>query len=92
MIEGKKILPTKLLVKKVIPDKRYTPSGLVIPESASETSCIGDVVLVGDGTATQPMPVRVGQRVMYPPRAPQWVKLGDQEYWLLDIRDILLYW
>jgi len=34
----------------------------------------------------------VGDSVMYPPRAVIRVKIEDDDYWLLNVQDILLYW
>ena len=91
-LTDKNVLPTKLLVKRVPREQRFTAGGLVIPDSAEEATTIGEIVLKGTGTAAVPMPVNIGQRVMYPPRVPIRVKIEDTDYWLLDVRDILLYW
>jgi len=38
------------------------------------------------------MEVKVGDNVMFPPRAVIRVKIEDDDYWLLNLQDILLYW
>jgi len=49
-------------------------------------------VLCGKGTEALPMDVKVGDNVMFPPRAVIRVKIDDDDYWLLNLQDVLLYW
>ena len=92
MLEGKKILPTKVLVKKVERKAQETASGIIIPNSVEEVSSTGVIVLTGEGTTAVPMCVSVGNTIMYPPRAPQKVRIDDEDYYLLNVQDILLIW
>lgn len=91
MLEGKKILPTKVLVKKVN-EKKEKIGAIYIPDSAEEVTSVGEVVLTGAGTTAAPMCVSVGNKVMYPPRAPQKVKTEEGDFFLLSMQDILLFW
>lgn len=91
-LTDKNVLPTKLLVKRIVREQRFTASGLVIPDSAEEATCTGEIIIKGQGTNSVPMPMNVGQKVMYPPRAALRVKIEDTDYWLIDNRDVLLYW
>jgi len=79
------------LVKK-IDEKKEKIGTIFIPDSAEEVTSVGEVVLTGSGTTTVPMCVSVGNRVMYPPRAPQRVKTEEGDFFLLSMQDILLFW
>lgn len=95
MLEGKKILPTRILIRKLDkPQEKKTQGGLFIPTTAEsmEVTNIGEVILVGEGTATMPMVVKVGNHVLFPPRAPQRVETDDGTFYLLSLNDVLLYW
>ena len=92
MLEGKKVLPTKLLVQRNVREQKFTQAGLLIPDTTEESSVTGTVLLTGEGTTALPMIVKVGQKVLYPPRAVQKVAIEDQTYWLLGIQDVLLFW
>lgn len=92
MLEGKKILPNKILVKRVIIKKDKTDSGIIIPDVAEEVTFVGEVILVGDTVAKLAEPIKIGDRVMYPPRAFQKVRVDDIDYALLNYTDVLLFW
>jgi chaperonin GroES len=81
-----------VLVKKIERTAKTTTSGIIIPESAEEVTSVGEVILTGAGTTAAPMCVSVGNKVMYPPRAPQKVKIEEGEFFLLSMQDILLFW
>jgi chaperonin GroES len=91
-LTDKKVLPTKLLIKKTERQQKTTPSGLIIPDTAEEITSLGTVVVAGKGTDSVPMEVKVGDNVMFPPRAIMRVKIDDDDYYLLNIQDVLLYW
>ena len=68
-----------------------TAGGIIIPETAETRDIkIGTVVSIGDGIYTNdgvriPMTVQVGDKVMMPfAGSAQKVKLGDQEFLLLE--------
>jgi len=92
MIKEKHILPTKILVKRVEEVQKETASGIIIPTTTEEVTSHGIVVLVGEGTDKIPVPLKEGQHVFYPPRAPMKVRYEDDDYYLLNIQDVLLYW
>lgn len=91
-ITSKRVLPTKLLIKKPKKEEQVLKSGLIIPEIADEITSQGIVIIAGEGTASVKVPVKVGQNVMFPPRAVQRVHINDEDYFLLNIQDVLLYW
>ena len=92
MLDGKKILPTKILVKRIERTAKTTQAGLIIPDVAEEVTSLGEVVLVGSTVAKLDEPIKVGHKVMHPPRAIQRVKTDEGDYFLLNYTDILLYW
>ena len=91
-LKDKNVLPTKLLVEKAKMVKKVTTGGIILPDTAEEVTSLGTVVLAGKGTEALPMDVKVGDSVMFPPRAVIRVKIEDDDYWLLNVQDILLYW
>lgn len=88
----KKILPTKILLQKPPKKEKVLLSGIVVPESADEITSQGTVVLVGSQISALAEPVKVGDSVMFPPRAITRVRFEDQDYYLLNIQDVLLFW
>jgi len=88
----KRVLPTKLLVKEPKKEEKVTQSGIIIPEIASRITCEGTVVLTGEGTIALPMSVSIGDKILFSPHAAVKVKIEDEDFFLLNITDILLYW
>jgi co-chaperonin GroES (HSP10) len=87
------VLATKVLVKEIPKEEKKRSSGLIIPENAGrEPNVKGTVVLVGEGTPTVTIPVKEGNTVLFSPHSFQRVVFEDENYMLLDCRDILLYW
>lgn len=91
-ITSKNVLATNLLIKKPKKEEQVLKSGLIIPESADEITSQGVVVVAGKGTARVEVPVSVGQTVMFPPRAVQRVHVDGEDYFVLPIQNVLLYW
>jgi len=93
-LEGKKILPTKLLIEEPPKEKEEVRnSGIIVPKAVTkELSSTGIVRITGGGSEKIPNPVPVGAHVMYSPHAISRVFTEDGEFVLLDIRDTLLYW
>ena len=91
-LKNKNVLPTKILVQKSKAKEQKLASGIIIPNSADEITSMATVLLTGDGTDAVPMPVKKGDNVMFPPRSATRVRLGDDDLWLLNIQDVLLYW
>jgi chaperonin GroES len=91
-LTNKKVLPTKILLTKPPKAERKLASGLILPESADEVTSLGTALICGEGTESVPMPVKTGDKIMFPPRAVMRVKVDSEDYWLLDLRDVLLYW
>lgn len=71
-----------------------TASGIILPDSAKEKPQIGEIMAVGDGEVTPKgdkikMIVKVGQKVMYKKWGGNEVKVGNEEWTIVDQKDIL---
>jgi len=88
MIQGN-ILATKILVRKEEIKETKTSSGIFIPQTRQSPNISGTVVLTGTGTEAVPMVVKEGQTILYYERSAQPVKIGDDELFLLDVREVL---
>jgi chaperonin GroES len=71
-----------------------TASGIILPDSAKEKPQIGTVMAVGTGHVTPdgktlPMVVKVGQNVMYKKWGGNEVKVGTEEWMIVEQKDIL---
>lgn len=82
-----------VLVKAVKQDE-VTASGIVLPDSAKEKPQMAEVIAVGPGAHNEdgelmPMVVQVGQKVVYKKWGGNEVKLGFEEYMLIEQKDIM---
>lgn len=71
-----------------------TASGIILPDSAKEKPQVGIVRAVGVGRITPdgkviPMTVKVGQKVMYKKWGGNEVKVGHEEWTIVEEKDIL---
>lgn len=86
-------LGDRVLVKVVEKEER-TAGGILLPDTAKEKPQTGEVVAVGpgrvkdDGTRVSPE-VKVGDTVLYGKYSGTDLKLGDTEYVLVAVKDIL---
>lgn len=95
MIANPKYQPLfdNVLVKPLEPDQK-TASGILIPDSVKEKPQIGQVMATGPGGADDkgnkvPMQVKVGQKVLYKKWGGNEVKMGSEEWMILEQKDIL---
>ena len=82
------------IVIKVIDDVQQTSGGIFIPDSAKEKPQKGEVVAVGSGTnldngEKEPMEVKVGDVVLFAKYSGTDVKINDEEYKIIGIKDAL---
>lgn len=82
-----------VLVKPLQKDD-VTPSGIVLPDSAKEKPQVGEVMAVGPGAIndqgkTMPMVVPVRAKVLYKKWGGNEVKVGTEEWLLLEQKDIM---
>lgn len=71
-----------------------TASGIILPESVKEKPQIGTIMAIGTGHVTpegktQSMIVKVGQKVMYKKWGGNEVKVGTEEWMIVEQKDIL---
>lgn len=71
-----------------------TTSGIILPDSAKEKPQIGEIMAVGQGRKDDngkiiPISVKVGQKVMYKKWGGNEVKVGTEEWLLVEEKDIL---
>jgi len=92
---GQKISPLfdNILVKPVASEAK-TPSGIVLPDTVKEKPQIGEVMAVGPGGYNEqgkltPMVVKVGQKVLYKKWGGNEVKVGTEEWMLIEQKDVM---
>ncbi len=88
-----KPLFNNVLVKPLEAEEK-TASGIILPDSAKEKPQIGEVMAVGPGDMTPkgdkiPMVIKAGQKVMYKKWGGNEVKVGNEEWTIVDQKDIL---
>ena len=82
------------IVIKVIDDAQQTSGGIFIPDSAKEKPQKGEVVAVGTGKTLdsgekEPMEVKVGDVVLFAKYSGTDVKVGNDEYKIISVKDAL---
>jgi chaperonin GroES len=88
-----KPLFNNILIKPLEAEAK-TASGIIIPDSVKEKPQIGEVMAVGPGDITPkgekiPMILKVGQKVMYKKWGGNEVKVGNEEWTIVEQKDIL---
>ncbi len=79
---------------KPLEEETKTPSGILLPDSAKEKPQVGQIMAVGTGAVsddgkTLPIIVKVGQKVMYKKWGGNEIKVGSEEWLLVEQKDIL---
>lgn len=81
-----------VVLKKEKVEKK-TASGIILTSEVKEQPAIAEVVAVGEGTMVdgklQPISVKVGDKVVYKKYSTTELKLEEQEYLIIDVKDIL---
>ena len=82
-----------VLIKPLEAEEK-TPSGIILPDSAKEKPQIGEVMAVGPGAINDdgkliPMVVKTGQKVMYKKWGGTEVKVDNEEWTIVEQKDIL---
>ncbi len=89
---GLKPLGDRVLIK-IEETENALPSGLVIPDTAKEKPQEGTVVAVGPGSYHEgtriPLDVKEGDRVLFSKYGGTEVKVGGDEFMMLNERDVL---
>lgn len=95
MKSGKNIKPLfDYVLVRPLEKEETTASGIIIPDTAKEKPQIGEVMAVGPGGLNDqgkilPMMVKVGQKVLYKKWGGNEVKVGTEEWLLIEQKDIM---
>lgn len=86
-------LGDRLVIKAVVQEEVLS-SGIVIPDTAKEKPQQGEVLASGPGRLDDngkrvPMEVKVGDRVLYAKYSGQEIKIDQEEYIVLQEKDVL---
>ncbi|MEK7166193.1 MAG: co-chaperone GroES [Patescibacteria group bacterium] len=94
-VSATKIKPLfdNVLIKPLEAEEK-TASGILLPETAKEKPQIGQIMAVGPGTTNDKgksvkMQVKTGQKVMYKKWGGNEIKVGMEEWLLVEQKDIL---
>lgn len=85
---GIKPLGARVVIKPVEEENR-TDSGLYIPDTAKEKPQTGIVVAVGENTEDVTITVKVGDKVLFPKYTGTEIKLGGEDYNIMDFEKVL---
>lgn len=82
-----------VLVKPLEPEAKTT-SGILLPDTVKEKPQVGQVMAIGPGGFDDkgnkaPVQVKVGQKVLYKKWGGNEVKVGTEEWMILEQKDIL---
>lgn len=82
-----------VLVKPLEAESK-TASGILLPETAKKESTVGEIMAIGPGDVTPKgekvaMVVKVGQKIMYKKWGGNEIKVGNEEWTIIDQKDIL---
>ncbi|HDR05132.1 MAG TPA: co-chaperone GroES [Candidatus Marinimicrobia bacterium] len=82
-----KPLDDRVLIK-ALPEEQKTPGGLYIPDTAKEKPRIAEVIEVGSDEELQKV-IQKGDKVLFGKYSGDEIKVGGEEYILLQRSDIL---
>ena len=85
---GIKPLGARIVIQPLEEDNR-TDSGLYIPDTAKEKPQTGTVVAIGDSTEDVKITVKVGDKVLFPKYTGAEIKLGGEDYNIMDFEKVL---
>jgi chaperonin GroES len=79
---------------KPLDEETKTPSGIVLPDTAKEKPQVGEIMAVGTGGFTDegkttPMIVKKGQKVLYKKWGGNEIKVGNEEWLLIEQKDVM---
>ncbi len=82
------------LLVKPLEGEDKTSSGIILPDTAKEKPQIGEVMAVGPGAVNEhgqkiPMMVKVGQKVLYKKWGGNEVKVGTEEWMIIEQKDVM---
>jgi len=79
---------------KPLEEEAKTPGGILLPDTAKEKPQVGKIMAVGPGSFDDkgkkvPMLVKVGQKVVYKKWGGNEIRVGHEEWLLVEQKDIL---
>lgn len=82
------------LLIKPVEKETTTASGIVLPDSAKEKPTVGEVMAIGEGATNEDgkvikMVIKVGQKVLYKKWGGNEVKVGNEEWMLIQQKDLM---
>lgn len=88
-----KVFGARCIVKEEKQEAK-TASGIIVPGKDKEPTYIGTIISVGDGAILEngqkvKMEVKIGDRIVYTTFSGSPIKNGDDEFLILNERDIL---
>lgn len=90
---SKKAIGIKPLGERVViqplDEESRTEGGLYIPDTAKEKPQTGVVVAIGEGSEETPITVKVGEKVLFPKYTGTEIKIGNEEYIIMDFEKVL---
>lgn len=89
MIQNGNILPSKLLTKPIPKVEKKTQGGIILPtQIIKDVNISATIVQVGSGVPAD-VKVKEGDTILFNPHSIQRLVLEDQEFGIVDWRDIL---
>lgn len=79
-------LGTRVLIRPIEQEAK-TSSGILLPETAKEKPQMGEVMAIGD--ETEDIPVKVGQKVLFPKYTGTEIKIDGVEHLIMEASDLL---
>jgi len=95
MVKTPKIKPLfDYVLIRPLQEESRTASGIVLPDTAKEKPQVGEIMAVGPGGINDqgkvtPMLVKAGQKVLYKKWGGNEVKVGTEEWLLIEQKDIM---
>jgi chaperonin GroES len=86
-------LHDRILVKR-LEEEEERRGGIIIPDTAKEKPQRGKVIAVGNGKLLEsgqrvPLDIKAGDQVLFGKWGGNDIKLGDEEYLILEEKDVL---
>jgi len=82
------------IVVKPLEEEEVKKGGIIIPDTAKEKPSKGEVIAVGPGKVLdngkrKEMEVKVGDKIIYSKYGGNEIKIGDEEYLIMNEEDVL---
>jgi len=94
-IMARKIQPLhdRIMVRR-LEEKETKKGGIIIPDTAKEKPQEGEVIAVGSGKRDDsgkliPLDVKVGDKILFGKYSCSEIKLGDEEFLIMRVEDVL---